>query len=108
MRLKYCGGGESRIECKIWGLHMFIGSGDRRYCGKTARVTENVFDAGKEGAGVRWVAGLGGTSFGGKISCGERMAAGKKHLRAKIFCMGILGWELNNAWGIFEEGMKAN
>ena len=87
MRLKCCGGGESRIECKIWGLHMFIGSGDRRYCGKTARATENVFDAGKEGAGVRWVAGLGGTSFGGKISCGERMAAGKN-----ICVLGYFVW----------------
>ena len=78
MSSKVCGGGGgSGTEYESWGLCMLVVEGGRRYCGEGTGATENLFGAGEEGAGVRCAAGLVGTSFGGKSSCGERVVAGK-------------------------------
>ena len=78
MSSKVCGGGGgSGTEYESWGLCMLVVEGGRRYCGEGTGATDNLFVAGEEGAGVRCAAGLVGTSFGGKSSCGERVVAGK-------------------------------
>ena len=105
--LKCCRGGESKTECEVWGLCMFIGGNGRIYCRKKARKTEIFFGASKEDTGVCYAAGLGGTPFRGKNSFEERGAAGKNMCVLGYFCMGILGWESGGTGEIFEEGMKA-
>ena len=86
MSSKVCGGGGgSGTEYESWGLCMLVVEGGRRYCGEGTGATDNLFVAGEEGAGVRCAAGLVGTSFGGKSSCGERVAAGKN----MFMCWGI-------------------
>ena len=94
---KCCGVSGTRTECEMWGLCVLGGGGGRRYCGDRAGATVNFFGAGEESAGVRCAAGLGGTSFGGKSSCGERVAAG-----TKIWVQGNLSVEL---LGVFANGV---
>ena len=72
---------------------MLIGGGRRRYCGERAGANVNFFGAREGGVGGCRTNGLGGTSFGGKSSWGERVMAGK--LRDLFTRM--LGWEMGGA-----------
>ena len=58
----------------------------------------NIFGAGEEGAGVRCAASLS-TSFGGKSSCGERVAAGTNICVQGVFSVEVLGNEVSIAGG---------
>ena len=90
MSSKVCeGGGGSGTEYKSGGLCALVGGDSRRYYEQRTRTTEIFFGTDEEGAGVRCAAGLGGTSFSGKSSCGERVAAG-----TKICVQGILSVEV--------------
>ena len=92
MSSKVCGGGGgSGTEYESWGLCMLVVEGGRRYCGEGTGATDNLFVAGEEGAGVRCAAGLVGTSFGGKSSCGERVVAGKNICVLEYLFMEMLG-----------------
>ena len=80
--------------------------GGRRYCGDRAGATINFFGAGERGAGIRCSAGLGGSSFGRKISWGERVVVGRNMFVLGYFCKGVLGWEMGGSREIFGEGVK--
>jgi len=85
LSLKWCGGGGMRMESEAWGLYVLSGGGGRRYCRERAGATVNFFGAGERGAGLRCSAGLGGSSFGGESSWGERVAVGEN-----LFMLGHL------------------
>ena len=74
--------------------------------GDRAGATINFFGAGERGAGIRCSAGLGGSSFGGKSSWGERVAVGRNICVLGYFYKGVLGWEMCGSREIFREGVK--
>ena len=88
---KWCGVSGTRMEYKAWGLCVLGDGGGRRYRGDRAGATVIFFGAGEEGVGVRCSADLGGTSFGGKSSCGERVVAGKNICVLEYLFMEMLG-----------------
>ena len=88
---KWCGVGGTRTDSEAWGLCVSDCGGGRRYCGDRAGATINFFGAGERGVGIRCSAGLGGSSFGGKSSWGERVAVGRNICVLGYFYKGVLG-----------------